>query len=75
MTAVRSQIGKPATALQSTPTLFTLDDMRFFHHFIQNAYPHLPVNNTQVWITQVPAFSHGVSLPAGVIGCFWVNCS
>ncbi|OBU00771.2 hypothetical protein VE01_01237 [Pseudogymnoascus verrucosus] len=58
MTVLRRQITRPSAALQSTPTLFTMDDMRFFQHFILNAYPHLPVNNSQVWIQTVPAFSH-----------------
>ncbi|KFY12314.1 hypothetical protein V492_03956 [Pseudogymnoascus sp. VKM F-4246] len=58
MTVLRRQVTQPSTALQSTPTLFNMDDMRFFQHFILNAYPHLPVNNSQVWIQNVPAFSH-----------------
>ncbi|KFY31808.1 hypothetical protein V493_00771 [Pseudogymnoascus sp. VKM F-4281 (FW-2241)] len=58
MTVLRRQITQPSAALQSTPTLFSMDDMRFFQHFILNAYPHLPVNNSQVWMQNVPAFSH-----------------
>lgn len=63
MTALRRQITRPSAALQSTPTLFSMDDMRFFQHFILNAYPHLPVNNSQVWMQAVPAFAHNVSNP------------
>ncbi|KFY57515.1 hypothetical protein V496_06398 [Pseudogymnoascus sp. VKM F-4515 (FW-2607)] len=58
MATLRRQITQPSAALQSTPTLFSMDDMRFFQHFILNAYPHLPVNNSQVWMHSVPAFSH-----------------
>ncbi|KFY96242.1 hypothetical protein V498_02781 [Pseudogymnoascus sp. VKM F-4517 (FW-2822)] len=58
MATLRRQITQPSAALQSTPTLFSMDDMRFFQHFILNAYPHLPVNNSQVWMQSVPAFSH-----------------
>ncbi|KFY62836.1 hypothetical protein V497_02203 [Pseudogymnoascus sp. VKM F-4516 (FW-969)] len=58
MTVLRRHMTKPSAALQSTPTLFSMDDMRFFQHFILNAYPHLPVNNSQVWMQTVPAFSH-----------------
>lgn len=73
MTVLRSQITQPSAALQSTPTLFNMDDMRFFQHFIQHAYPHLPVNNAQVWMQDVPAFSHNVSEPINVIGLFQSN--
>jgi hypothetical protein len=49
-------------SLQSTPMLFTMDDMRFFQHFINVAYPHLPVSNEQVWKCKVPAFAHRVRI-------------
>ena len=73
MTVLRRQITQPSAALQSTPTLFSMDDMRFFQHFILNAYPHLPVNNSQVWMHNVPAFSHNVSKPTDMIGRFQAN--
>lgn len=73
VTVMRSQIAQPSAALQSTPTLFNMDDMRFFQHFILNAYPHLPVNNAQVWMQDVPAFSHNVSEPVNVMGLFQPN--
>lgn len=44
-------------ALQSTPTIFTPDDMRFFHHFLVTAYPPLPMEGDDVW-RQVAALSH-----------------
>ena len=46
--------------LQSTPTHFNLIDMRLFHHFLLNAYPHLPIGNDQVWVTELAALSHSV---------------
>ena len=61
-------IQKPASPvletqnLQSTPTIFKASDMRLFHHFIMNAYPHLPLGNDGVWIREIPAFAHSVSL-------------
>jgi hypothetical protein len=48
--------------LQSTPTVFNASDMRLFHHFIINAYPHLPLGNGNVWVRDIAAFSHSVSL-------------
>jgi hypothetical protein len=48
-------------SLQSTAIMFTLEDMRLFHHFILEAYPHLPVGNEKVWVRDVPAFAHHVS--------------
>lgn len=47
--------------LQSTPTVFTLTDMRLFHHYLLDAYPHLPVGNDSAWLTQVPLIAHHVS--------------
>ncbi|KAG9228251.1 hypothetical protein BJ875DRAFT_477959 [Amylocarpus encephaloides] len=44
--------------LQATPTIFSLTDMRLFHHFLQEAYPHLPVGNDVAWTSQVPLIAH-----------------
>ncbi|RFU28797.1 hypothetical protein B7463_g7532, partial [Scytalidium lignicola] len=43
---------------QSTPTLFTPTDMRLFHHFLLEAYPHLPVGNDSAWLTEIPLIAH-----------------
>jgi hypothetical protein len=32
--------------------------MRYFHHFLVRAYPHLPVGGDTLWTTQIPAFAH-----------------
>jgi hypothetical protein len=50
--------------LQGTPTIFSLTDMRLFHHFLMDAYPHLPVGNDSAWLTQVPLIAHHVSSPS-----------
>jgi hypothetical protein len=50
----------PPVQLKSTP-IFTMVDMRLFHHFIFNAYPHLPVGNDAVWISIIPAVAYQVS--------------
>jgi hypothetical protein len=48
--------------LQSTPTLFTMSDMRFLHHFIVRAYPHLPLGADHAWTMEMPAIAHRVCL-------------
>jgi hypothetical protein len=47
--------------LQGTPTIFSLTDMRLFHHFLMDAYPHLPVGNESAWLSQIPLIAHHVS--------------
>jgi Fungal specific transcription factor domain/Fungal Zn(2)-Cys(6) binuclear cluster domain len=36
---------------------FTMLDMRFFHHFLTTAYPHLPIGNDHVWVNEIPQFA------------------
>ncbi|KIW37627.1 uncharacterized protein PV06_10268 [Exophiala oligosperma] len=36
---------------------FSMVDMRFFHHFLTIAYPHLPVGNDHVWVHEIPQFA------------------
>ncbi|KAK4190987.1 hypothetical protein QBC35DRAFT_488738 [Podospora australis] len=43
--------------LQATPTTFTPNDMRFFHHFLITAYPPLPMQGDDIW-RQVATLSH-----------------
>ena len=52
------QIAKrnPAGASPGTAA-FTMLDMRFFHHFLTTAYPHLPIGNDHVWVTEIPQFA------------------
>ncbi|KAH7144204.1 hypothetical protein B0J13DRAFT_475115 [Dactylonectria estremocensis] len=47
----------PAQALQATPTQFTMEDLRFFQHFLFHAYPPLPLKGDSVW-QEVAALSH-----------------
>lgn len=44
--------------LQNTPTMFSMVDMKFFHHFLTVAYPHLPMGKDLAWTTQVPLAAH-----------------
>lgn len=43
--------GSPTTAT------FSMLDMRFFHHFLTTAYPHLPLGNDHVWVNEIPQFA------------------
>ncbi|EXJ87686.1 hypothetical protein A1O1_04610 [Capronia coronata CBS 617.96] len=45
---------------------FSMLDMRFFHHFLTIAYPHLPVGNDTVWVHEIPQFAerHGYLMHA-----------
>ena len=31
--------------------------MRFFHHFLTTAYPHLPLGNDHIWVNEIPQFA------------------
>ncbi|PGH10078.1 hypothetical protein GX51_00345 [Blastomyces parvus] len=35
-----------------------MDDMRFFHHYMIMAYPHLPDGTDTMWITEIPLLAH-----------------
>ncbi|KAH8904343.1 hypothetical protein BR93DRAFT_930375 [Coniochaeta sp. PMI_546] len=50
----------PAAALHTMPTAttFTMDDMRFFQHFLLKAYPPLPIHGDGIW-RDVAQISHG----------------
>ncbi|TVY14238.1 Sterol uptake control protein 2 [Lachnellula arida] len=56
--AVYSSSPIASVNLQATPTKFTSIDLRLFHHFLLEAYPHLPVGNTSAWISEVPLIAH-----------------
>ncbi|KAH8819844.1 hypothetical protein F5884DRAFT_27726 [Xylogone sp. PMI_703] len=43
---------------QAMSTIFTSTDMRLFHHFLLEAYPHLPVGNDSAWLTEIPMIAH-----------------
>jgi hypothetical protein len=51
----------PRNALSVTPTTFSMEDMRFFQHFLLSAYPPLPIGGLEVW-QGVARMSHHVSL-------------
>ncbi|KAK2016641.1 C6 zinc finger protein [Colletotrichum eremochloae] len=37
--------------------LFSLQDMRFFQHFMLHCYPHHPIGNENIWTHEVPCLS------------------
>ncbi|KIW23462.1 uncharacterized protein PV07_11656 [Cladophialophora immunda] len=47
----------PSTSPSFPAATFSILDMRFFHHFLTIAYPHLPVDNDHVWINDIPQFA------------------
>lgn len=50
----------PRASFQATPTIFSMADMRAFHHFLWTAYPHLPVGEDRIWTFEIPAVAHEV---------------
>ncbi|KAL4904211.1 hypothetical protein BDW74DRAFT_155260 [Aspergillus multicolor] len=44
------------TRVAATP--FTGDDLRFWHHFLVDARPHLPFGDEATWLSTIPAFAH-----------------
>ena len=50
----------PSAALQTSPALVNLSDLRFFHHFIVNGHPQLPFGFGNAW-QHIAAMAHEVS--------------
>lgn len=50
----------PSIPLQSTPTMFSMQDLQYFQHFLFQAYPRLPMGGEAIW-RDVAAMSHNVS--------------
>jgi hypothetical protein len=65
----------PIMQPQSTPTIFSIKDMQFFHHFLIKAYPHLPVGADQLWTIDVPSFAHKVCPLLVVLSLPLTRCS
>jgi len=57
-----ARIESPMMPLQSTPIVFSMQDMRFFHHFIVSAFPILPAGAESVWSLEVPGMAHQVRM-------------
>ncbi|EUC33642.1 hypothetical protein COCCADRAFT_95536 [Bipolaris zeicola 26-R-13] len=49
---------REAGGFRSAPGVFSMGDMRLFHHFLITAYPHLPVGQDKIWVTVIPSFAH-----------------
>ncbi|KAK4102619.1 hypothetical protein N658DRAFT_495332 [Parathielavia hyrcaniae] len=37
--------------------VFSLQDMRFFHHFLTSCYPHHPIGSEELWTHEIPCLS------------------
>ncbi|PLB55873.1 putative C6 transcription factor [Aspergillus steynii IBT 23096] len=48
----------PSVSMAVFESAFTGNDLRFFHHFLRVARPHLPFGSEQSWTTEVPAYAH-----------------
>ncbi|KAF2848909.1 hypothetical protein T440DRAFT_519502 [Plenodomus tracheiphilus IPT5] len=46
------------SSLQSTPGVFSMADLRLFHHFLTNVHPHLPIGAEKIWAIIIPSFAH-----------------
>ncbi|KAI2784008.1 hypothetical protein F4815DRAFT_262625 [Daldinia loculata] len=42
---------------QNQVPLFSLQDMRFFQHFLQTCFPHQPIGNETIWTHEIPCLS------------------
>ncbi|KAH7630384.1 hypothetical protein B0T09DRAFT_357936 [Sordaria sp. MPI-SDFR-AT-0083] len=70
---VLSTAPSPTTSPSLTPT-FTMENLRFFHHFLVASYPPLPVQADSVW-NNVAALSHGDNRFASIlILAFQASC-
>jgi hypothetical protein len=50
------ELAVPATPQSNLP-VFTMQDFRFFQHFIDSAYPHHPIDNDWQWTHDVPSMA------------------
>ncbi|KXX83336.1 Sterol uptake control protein 2 [Madurella mycetomatis] len=81
-TSALSALSAPSAPPQSTPTIFTAEDMRYFHHFLIAAYPALPILADDVW-RDVACLSHSydylmhamLGLAASHLDLYGGNCS
>ncbi|RHZ66744.1 Zn(II)2Cys6 transcription factor [Aspergillus thermomutatus] len=56
---VSSQVGKQVSLSQGlSVSPFSGDDLRYFHHFLVVARPHLPFGSEGTWTTEVPRYAH-----------------
>ena len=63
----------PTRALNGTPTTFSIEDLRFFQHFLLTAYPPLPIQGDAVW-RDVAVISHHVRPPLSPLSPLHAPC-
>jgi hypothetical protein len=39
-----------------------MQDFRLFYNFIEDAYPHHPLDNDSIWKHEIPSIAHNVSM-------------
>ncbi|EEH33613.2 hypothetical protein PAAG_04663 [Paracoccidioides lutzii Pb01] len=49
---------RPIGVLQLLPTSSTIEDMRFFHHYMIAAHLYLPFGCDGVWVNDIPQLAH-----------------
>jgi hypothetical protein len=61
MTLMQSTPPSPVLQIQKSldedRPLFTMEDFRLFNHFLNAAYPHVPVGNESIWTHEIPSLS------------------
>ncbi|KAJ5487355.1 C6 transcription factor, partial [Penicillium desertorum] len=58
-TSTASPLTRWQTLSCNSPDTFSAADLRFLHHFLIAAYPHLPFGSEGIWKTSLPAYAHG----------------
>ncbi|KAH8730656.1 hypothetical protein GQ44DRAFT_768408 [Phaeosphaeriaceae sp. PMI808] len=60
---IRSDIASPSPiiGLSNTPNTFSGNDLRMFHHYLAAASPYMTLGNEDLWVKELPVFSHQYS--------------
>jgi len=58
--ALTISIKAPVPPLQSTPMVFSMRDLQFFHHFLLHGFPTLPAGAKSVWTLNIAGMAHQV---------------
>ncbi|CEL04106.1 hypothetical protein ASPCAL05238 [Aspergillus calidoustus] len=54
----QTDTSSPSISPRVSTTPFTGDDLRFWHHFLVNAQPGLPIGDEGTWSSEIPALAH-----------------
>jgi hypothetical protein len=53
--------------------IFSLTDMRLFHHFLVAAFPHFPVRSDNIWLSYITPLGHQASFPFIIRSAFLIS--